>query len=203
MTAEGRERIIDTALRLFAERGNQAVSIRDIATEAEVSPALIPHHFGSKAGLVAAVDAQVSGMFDHLSGALEEPSSLAAVLAEQFPTNPHLVAYVRRSLIDGSDTGRAIFREWYAKTVELMDGLVSTGAARPTEDPTMRAALLLSNDLAWLMLHEHIGDVLDVDPLSTEGVTRWAHEAMDAYTHGIFIPPHSDTAPTTDTEEKQ
>ena len=43
-------------MRLFARRGAAAVTIRDIAAEAGVSPSLVIHHYGSKQGLREAVD---------------------------------------------------------------------------------------------------------------------------------------------------
>ena len=51
-----RARIRDAALRLFAERGLDGTTIRDIAKEAGVSGGLIRHHFGSKDGLRSACD---------------------------------------------------------------------------------------------------------------------------------------------------
>ena len=54
-----RARIRDEALRLFAERGPDAVTMRDIAAAAGVSPALLVRHYGSKDGLVEAVDSHV------------------------------------------------------------------------------------------------------------------------------------------------
>ncbi len=49
-----REAILDAARRLFAERGYQGASLRAIATEAGVDPALAVHFFGSKAKLLTA-----------------------------------------------------------------------------------------------------------------------------------------------------
>lgn len=43
-----RTAILTAALRLFADRGFDAVSLRDIATEANVTHGLIRHHFGAK-----------------------------------------------------------------------------------------------------------------------------------------------------------
>jgi AcrR family transcriptional regulator len=43
------ETILDTAERLCALHGIEAVSIRDIAAEADVSIAVIYHHYKSKA----------------------------------------------------------------------------------------------------------------------------------------------------------
>ena len=50
-----RERILDAAERLFAQRGFHGVSIRDITGAAEVDVALANYHFGSKQGLLEAV----------------------------------------------------------------------------------------------------------------------------------------------------
>lgn len=50
-----RERLMRAAERLFAERGIDAVSIRDITNEAGANSAAIHYHFGSKAALVTAI----------------------------------------------------------------------------------------------------------------------------------------------------
>jgi AcrR family transcriptional regulator len=50
-----RETILDTAERLFAERGVAATSIRDITGAAGVNLGAINYHFGTKQDLVAAV----------------------------------------------------------------------------------------------------------------------------------------------------
>lgn len=48
-------RILETATRLFAEHGLDAVPLRDIAVEAEVNGAAINYHFGSKNLLIREV----------------------------------------------------------------------------------------------------------------------------------------------------
>ncbi|MEP2717537.1 TetR/AcrR family transcriptional regulator [Pseudophaeobacter sp.] len=53
-----RERIFDAAEQLFAERGFEGASIRDIARAAEVQGALVNHHGGSKEALFATVVAR-------------------------------------------------------------------------------------------------------------------------------------------------
>ena len=49
--AARREEILATAARLFAERGFEAVSASEVAREAGVTPGLLNHYFGGKAGL--------------------------------------------------------------------------------------------------------------------------------------------------------
>ncbi|MFJ4095155.1 TetR/AcrR family transcriptional regulator [Kitasatospora sp. NPDC089913] len=50
--AATRQKIADTALRLFLERGYDAVGIRDVAAEADVAVTTVFAHFASKEALV-------------------------------------------------------------------------------------------------------------------------------------------------------
>ena len=50
-----RQRILDSALHLFAERGYAGTSIRDIAEELGVTKAAVHYHFPSKEQIVAAL----------------------------------------------------------------------------------------------------------------------------------------------------
>src|SRR6476659_1698049 len=52
---ETRARLLDAAEQLFAERGLDAVSVRDITELADANTAAIHYHFGSKQDLIAAV----------------------------------------------------------------------------------------------------------------------------------------------------
>lgn len=49
--ATRREQILDTARRLFAERGYEAVPASEVARQAGISPSLLHHYFGGKRGL--------------------------------------------------------------------------------------------------------------------------------------------------------
>lgn len=51
---ETRERILDVAERLFAEKGVDATSLREITQAAQVNLAAVNYHFGSKDGLIEA-----------------------------------------------------------------------------------------------------------------------------------------------------
>src|SRR5512145_1863051 len=50
-----RERILRTAERLFAERGFNGVSVRELAAAAQANIASIGYHFDSKEGLLSEV----------------------------------------------------------------------------------------------------------------------------------------------------
>ena len=75
-----RETLLDAATLVFAREGFGPANLREIATAAEVNPALIGYHFGSKKGLYVAV-------FERMTGRIRkslEPAlaSIDRVLAE-------------------------------------------------------------------------------------------------------------------------
>ncbi len=55
MATDTKERILNVAERLFADRGFPATSLRDITSEASVNIASVNYHFGSKEALLASV----------------------------------------------------------------------------------------------------------------------------------------------------
>ncbi len=56
VSEETRSRLIHAAGELFALRGVDAVTVREIADKADAVPNAVRYHFGDKAGLVAAVE---------------------------------------------------------------------------------------------------------------------------------------------------
>ncbi len=196
-----RAAIRNAALRLFAERGPDAVTVREIASQTGVSPALVLHHFGSKDGLRAEVDAFAAQAFDAIFEAMptEEvvellagrsaSGSLAEAFARGFPHGSPLPAYLGRLLLTHDPAGAALFGRWYATTRHLLDVMVEAGVARPSEDPAVRAAFFLVNDLALILLRTQIAMAIGADPLTPEGMDRWAREATIVYAEGAFRAP--------------
>ncbi len=189
--------IRNAALRLFADRGADAVSVREVAAEAEVSPALVMHHFGSKDGLRAAVDEHVAHTFDAMLDALTDEglgealgdgdsTSLAEAFVAAFPQDSPLPDYLRRLLLTRDPTGDRVFARWYDESVRVLAQLEEAGVARPSGDRRVRAAFLLVNDLAAILLARQIGQVSGVDLQSQPGMSRWTAEAVDVYTRGAF-----------------
>jgi len=68
-----RTRILDTAERLFAERGIESVSVRSILAAAGVNVALAHYHFGSREGLITALlEARVAPVVAEMARGIEE-----------------------------------------------------------------------------------------------------------------------------------
>ncbi|MEQ6901523.1 TetR family transcriptional regulator [Nocardioides sp. YIM 152588] len=196
--------IREVALGLFAERGADAVTVREIAGAAGVSPALVLHHFGSKDGLRAAVDEAVAATFEDIVDALGEAGlegaltdegaeagarSLGEAFAASFPPGSPIPGYLRRLLLSGDPTGDRIFARWFELSERLLADLEAAGVARPSGDRPARAAFLLVNDLAAVLLAPQLASTCGIDLLTPDGMSRWAEEATDVYARGAFRAP--------------
>jgi AcrR family transcriptional regulator len=190
--------IRNEALRLFAAKGADAVTIREIAEAAGVSAPLVIHHFGGKQQLVDAVNDYATGIWDSIledlgdgvasTGAPPplEAGGLADALVRNLPAGSALPAYLRRLLLTDGPEARRLFERWFSTVTAVYGALADAGIARPCADPAVRAAFLLVNDLAMILLRPLIADVVGVDPLTPDGARRWATNAMDVYTQGAF-----------------
>ena len=193
-----RASIRNATLRLFADLGPDAVSVRQIAAAAGVSPALVLHHFGSKAGLREAVDRYAAAQFDRLLGDGQEigeilasgtTTSIAELFSGMIPADSPLPGYLRRLLLAADPAALALFRRWFDVSRALLDQMTAAGIAAESEEPDVRAAFLLAADLILLVLREPIAEVLGVDPLSSDGMRRWAGEVARVYRNGVFVAP--------------
>ncbi|WP_406175843.1 TetR/AcrR family transcriptional regulator [Streptomyces sp. NBC_00996] len=197
--------IRDEALRLFAEQGPEKVTVRQIAAAAGVSAGLVVHHFGSKDGLRGEVDQYVLAVFEAMvdevtnEGGAElldpgtGPGSLSEAFARHLPPDSPLPGYLRRLLLSDTDAGRQLFRRLFDLSHAALDGLTAAGLAVPGRDPAVRAAFLLANDLAVFLLRDHLAEVLGTDPLSADGIARWAPEMLSIYASGLNASPQGDT----------
>ncbi|MEP6844331.1 MAG: TetR family transcriptional regulator [Pseudolysinimonas sp.] len=188
--------IRDEALRLFADRGPDATTVREVAAAAGVSAALVIRHYGSKDGLQAAVDDYVVATLERVLGELADPASgspfdpaaapglIEAVLG-RLPAGSALPRYLGRMLLDGGPAASSVFRRLHEVARSVLDALVAQGLASPGADPNVRAAVLLTNDLAVFMLRERITEVIGADPLSPAGMRRWAGELTQIYGEGL------------------
>lgn len=191
-----RARIRDEALQLFAEYGPDAVTVRGIAERAGVSPALVIRHYGSKDGLRAAVDDHVTRVFEAMLAQLPSsdrdgrsepavPPSFVDVVARSLPQDSAIATYLGRMLLTGGPAGSELFRRLHDVSRATLAELTAAGSAVGGADPEVRAAFLLVNDLAVMILRPRLSEVLGVDPLSPDGLRRWGTEVLSIYRDGL------------------
>ena len=103
---------------------------------------------------------------------------------------PTDAALMETTLIAVADSGielrHPLFARWFAVSERVLTELEAAGIARPSQDLKVRAAFLFVNDLAAILLARQIGQVCGIGLLTTEGMTRWAAEAVDVYGQGAF-----------------
>lgn len=200
-------------MQLFGQRGVKATTMRAIADAVGVSPALIVHHFGSKDGLRDAVDASVTERFQSLAdktmaglqgrasatvhemveeALTPDPEDNTNGLVRSLLTDEALSSYLRRLFMEDDPAGHRIFESWLRMTVDMLTMWSDQGViARPT-DITLRAAALLSNDMASFLLRPYLHNALGWDPLSVEGAPRWTEEILTIYSGKALAPRHTE-----------
>lgn len=181
-----RARIRDAALRLFAERGIDGATVRDIAREAGVSPGLLRHHFGSKDGLRDACDSYALDQLMQLKeqaigkGQMANPAFLPAA----HPTVLLLYRYFTRSLVDGSPAVAGLFDDM----VKLGEDWLARYNPGQFADPRAYSAVLVAMQSGMLTMHEHLSRALGADIFSPEGHARMVGALVDLYSKPLVSP---------------
>ena len=189
-------RIRDAAIRCFADSGIAGTTVRAIAREAEVSPGLVMHHFGSKDRLRQACDRHVARLVREAkeqamaSGAAMDPVGQLRELQD----GPPLLRYLARSLADGSPGVADLVDELVADAVDYMQQGVDSGLLRPTDDARGRAAVMSLWSLGALVLHEHVQRLLgaDITSATPEDLAPYTIPAAEILGHGILVPEVAD-----------
>jgi AcrR family transcriptional regulator len=183
-------RIRETALELFAEQGF-AVSTREIAKAAGVSPALVTHHFGSSAGLREAVDgvvvARITGMLgDPNAPTHEQLDARWRAMFERFAREPALADYLARSLREGDEASAAIFDRLLALLDRELALLEEAGLLRPSADPQARRLLIALLDLGPLVMRRLAERELGSGLFEADGYRRIFGAMVELLQHGMI-----------------
>jgi AcrR family transcriptional regulator len=186
------ERIRNAALKSFATYGTSTTSLRTVAAAAGVSVGLVQHHFGTKAGLIKAVDDHVLGLvIAAIAPPLAEPpadsiaemgSRVTRIVAEQ----PDIVDYLGRALIDGSPLGTTIFDTLAGLGVARWNKRNERGETRPEVDLTWAALNALVLPLGTLILRGHIERQLPESFTTPAQLQRWQESVNTLLREGLF-----------------
>jgi AcrR family transcriptional regulator len=179
-----RDAIVAAALARFASDGF-STPLRTIAADADVSAALILHHFGSKAGLRAAVDDYVLGIADEKMRLNAEGGFAAATaFVASVMLEGHVSGYLARTLAEDGDAGTRLFGSFVDVTEKAM---LDLGIA----DPRMTAAIVVTHSMGMMTMAAHVEAATGDHPYSAEGIVRFGRAAVEIYRGALspFIPP--------------
>lgn len=180
-------------MKLFGAEGVAATSLRAVARAAGVSPGLVVHHFGSKEGLVRAVDEAVVA---RITLALSEvplegsgPELIEArseVVAALFRRQPALCDYLGRALSERTEASAELFHRLF-RYASRDERLVEVGVVRADTDPFWRAMNAIILAIGPLLLRPLIEGELGGDLLAEANLDRWMHARNDLLQHGIYV----------------
>jgi AcrR family transcriptional regulator len=200
--ASGKLRLIKVAMRMFAEKGYDGITVRDISAAADVSVGLINHHFGSKEGLREAVDRYFIEQFEEvLFEARPVPSSEDEGIAQSVELTENWInrhiddwdltkAYMRRALLEGSDWGSGLFDRFYNVVRTAVDRSDADGKIRPDVDRLWLPLLVMYLELGTLLLEPYVERVLGKSGFDRE-LWRRRHKAyIDLIYRGVRPDPN-------------
>jgi TetR/AcrR family transcriptional regulator, regulator of cefoperazone and chloramphenicol sensitivity len=119
-----RERLLATAVRLFAHRGFKKVTVRQICREAHANVAAVNYYFGDKLGLYRDV---LQSAIDRMRATIDEARGASAGHGPEEQLRQYIFVFTRRLFTDRSHTvHRLITREMNDPTPAI-DAIVEQG----------------------------------------------------------------------------
>ncbi|MEW6353191.1 MAG: TetR/AcrR family transcriptional regulator [Pseudomonadota bacterium] len=196
VVADAARRILDTAERLFATLGYDAVSMSMIADQAHVSKANIFHHFISKEALYLTVlksaCAESARLLEHLAsgdGIGERLAQFATAHLEHLNKHRDVTRLVQRELFeDGARRGKELAEqacgENFARLVEILRDGQARGELRAALDPALIATLLVGANVFFFQAHDMLRHFPSVD--FADDPARFSRAAVELILRGAL-----------------
>lgn len=191
--ASNADKIRNAALVNFAARGVAATSLREVACAAGVSIGLVQHHFGTKAGLVDAVDRYVVEVIQTTLASGPGPTTLEAFgqkVTALLVQHPIVVDYLARSLVEVTPVGSSIFDTLIEQGLIRWERRAEEGLARDDLDHTWAALNPVLLFFGTVLLRPHIERHLPGPFTSPAQLERWGVAVNDMLRRGQMRPEH-------------
>ena len=166
MADDRRTGILDAAEQLFAGRGYDFVTVRDIAAAAGATHPLIYYHWGSKRDLLAAVLERNQTRVRDLAADLTDPrEAILAIISDYLDQGRLYLLILARSFLGGMPV-----LDWPGGYPGMEVALRVLLAAGPADDPEWDeqargvVSLVTAILCGWVLMGEQIMDVAAVPP---------------------------------------
>jgi AcrR family transcriptional regulator len=187
-------RLREIALRLFAQHGVAATSIRMVATAAGVSPGGVLHHYKSKEDLESAVlEAALRRLRGAINGVGLDRPTLEALNARRdaheafLAAEPVIGSYLRNVYLGGGPAAARVFEALNALRREQMEQMIAAGLARPMPDPEVGMMLYGILGLSSLILRPLLERSEELDENDPATRARFRAAEIDLLTRPLFI----------------
>jgi len=189
-----RENIIASAIPLFAAKGLNGVSVRELASAADVNLSMISYYFGGKEGLYAAV---LKEQFAIL-GKLEEIDQMEIETLQKFELyvratvsryrkSPYLLRFYTSELTNPTACFETIVKPAIKRVVQMLLDAFSDGLShekfRDGLDPADTVLALAGMINFYFLLEPATAELVDHTPERDEKLIR---HIMDIFTRGVL-----------------
>jgi AcrR family transcriptional regulator len=185
----GQARIRNAAITEFAAQGFSRANVRAIAKAAGVSPALIIHHFGSKAGLQTVCDEYVLNALLQRARDEAQPDSVRNSMRDYMTNSSDLheqVQYMVRAINENSPSADKFVEALVEESEHYLNSGIADGSVRPTTDVRAMSVLTMLISLSLLTMPPAIARALGHESMNPEVMRRMAVPALELYTHGVY-----------------
>ena len=132
-----RNKLISIATRLFAERGLNGVSIRELSKTAGVSISMISYYFGGKEGLYSSVLQEQFSGFEHIeeinkadSEALSKIEAYIRWIIVRHRNNPYLLRFYTSELTNPTQFFSLIVQPAIGKVIQILVQIIEEGISK-------------------------------------------------------------------------
>lgn len=129
-----RNKLISTATRLFAERGLNGVSIRELSKAAGVSISMISYYFGGKEGLYSSVLQEQFSGFEYIeeikridAGPLKKLEEYIRWTIVRHRNNPYLLRFYTSELTNPTRYFSSIVQPAIGKVIQILINILEEG----------------------------------------------------------------------------
>jgi len=191
-TKTRKDRIMEAALRIFAEKSFQEATISEISKEAGVSEATIYEYFGTKEDLLFAIPEKISNdTYDESEAALPFIKGAEGRLRAQmfsymrlYQNNPHYSALVLLQLMSNKrfrqTAAHAAIRRSAHRVLECIREGIADGTFRKDVDPYLVRSMLMGT-VEHIFIHWHMQGM----PKREKGLLAMLDPIMEMVLSGI------------------
>jgi TetR/AcrR family transcriptional regulator len=189
-----RENIIASTIPLFAMKGLNGVSVRDLARAAGVNISMISYYFGGKEGLYATILSEqfaVLGKLDEIEkmeiDTLQKFELYVRATVSRYRKSPYLLRFYTSELTNPTASFETIVKPAIKRVVQVLLDTFTDGLThemfRAGLDPADTVLALAGMINFYFLLEPATADLVDRAPERDEKLIR---HIMDIFTRGVL-----------------
>lgn len=191
------DKIVNTAIPLFAQKGFVAVSIREIADAAQVNSSAISYYFKGKEGLYQAVLEKNFSPVDKLLKTVEKMNNLntierltryAQCVAIIHRESPFFARFMNSELANPTPCGEVVIQKYISQLYQFVQTSLREGVAAGLFVPELNlsyAAISLAGIINFYFIATPI--IKDFALLSESSDEEYIAQALRIYLNGIRV----------------